>query len=235
MKIYLGIPTYNRLVEAKAFESIFFAGKQGVAHYKCESLSLLAYSFNRLYCYALNMRKSHGITHFLLLHADIVPVDPQTWVNTLKEEMLAHDADILSAVVPLKGPTGVTSTAIDKACEENPWAVRRYTMKEVMELPETFTDPALLVNSGCMLIDITKDWADKLYFTINDKITQKPDGTFMAHVESEDWGFSRQARKLGAKLYATRKIELSHVGSNDFMNNSGWGSEDIDPFWKGEL
>lgn len=231
MKIYLGIPSYNGMLEAKALEAIYFAGPQGVTQYKCESLSLLAYGFNRLYCNALNMRNTHGITHFLLLHSDIIPDDPKTWITDLISEMEKYGADILSAVVPLKGPTGLTSTALDMACDENPWAVKRYSMKEIMELPETFTHEKLLINSGCLLIDLRKPWVEQVFFTIRDRITKKSDGDFMAHVESEDWGFSKQARVCGAKIYATRKVKLAHMGRADYMNDTVWG-EETDPLWK---
>jgi predicted O-methyltransferase YrrM len=192
-------------------------------------LSLLAYGFNRLYCNALNQRKN-GITHFLLLHADVIPADPKTWVTTMMEEMERVGADILSAVVPLKGPTGLTSTALDKACLENKWAVQRLSMTEIMSRPETFTDPALLINTGCLLIDIRTSWAGEMCFTIKDMIAVNLDGEFSAQVESEDWGFSRRARQYGAKIWATRKLKLTHIGRAEFTNWDVWG-EETDPLW----
>ena len=55
---------------------------------------------------------------------------------------------------------GVTTTAID------PPAVRRFTMKEILARPETFTHPDLLVNTGMLLVDMRDDWIERAYFTI---------------------------------------------------------------------
>lgn len=232
MKIYLGIPSYNQMLEAKAVEAIWFAGGQGVAQYKCESVSLLAYGFNRLWCNALNARKN-GITHFLLLHSDVIPYDAKNWVNILKAEMLEKEADVMSVVVPIKSPQGLTSTAYDMSCEENPWAVQRLTMSQVMALPETFTHLGLLINTGCLLVDITKPWAEKICFTVNDKIVRLEDGSFMAQNEPEDWNFSRQVSQYGGSIWATRKVVVAHMGRADYMNDDAWGSETTDPLWKG--
>jgi hypothetical protein len=230
-KIYLAVPSYNNMLELKAFESILFAGRQGVVGFKSIGGSLLSYVFNQLWCDALNQRKK-GITHFLMLHADVIPQDTKNWINILKAEMVEHDADVMSVVVPIKSPQGMTSTALDKGCDENPWATKRYSMTEIMEMPETFTSPDLLINTGCFLADITKSWAENIHFEVNDKIIKKPDGDFLAWVEPEDWNFSKQIKGYGGKIYATRKVEVAHLGRADYYNAEAWGQEKDDPVWR---
>lgn len=219
------------MLEAKAFEAVYFAGNQGVAQYKCESISLLAYGFNRLWCNALNARKN-GITHFLLLHSDVIPYDAKNWVNILKAEMLGKEADVMSVVVPIKSPQGLTSTGYEEGKPED-WAVKRLTMTEIMELPPTFTSNKLLVNTGCMLVDITKSWAEEICFTVNDRIVKNENGEFVARNEPEDWHFSKQVRNFGGSVWATRKVIVAHMGRADYMNDDAWGSETSDPLWKG--
>ena len=51
------------------------------------------------------------------------------------------------------------------------------------------------------------------------------DGSFDLRNELEDWGFSRQARRLGVQLWATRKVRLTHVGIAHFPNCQDWGTQ----------
>jgi hypothetical protein len=117
---------------ARCFEAVYPEERES---------SLLAHGFNMLWTHALARRRSHGITHFLMLHADVLPADAD-WVSQLHGEMERVGATILSAVIPMKGRRGLTSTAL-----EGP-PFRRLTMTEIMARPETFTDPGLLVNTG---------------------------------------------------------------------------------------
>ena len=192
-KLFLALPSYgfqryntNPILQALVGPKTF----DEVIPEQCES-SLLAHGFNTLWAHALALRPQ-GLTHFLMLHADIVPVDVG-WLNQLHQEMIRVGAQVLSVVVPYKGPQGLTTTAVD------PPPVRRFTMKEIMAQPETFTHPDLLLNTGLMLVSL-----------------------------QEDWGFSRQARRLGVPLWATRKVRLTHVGIAHFPNFQDWGSQAYD-------
>jgi hypothetical protein len=140
-----------------------------------------------------------------MLHADVVPED--LWLDKMLAIMEDKKADVLSAVIPIKSPDGMTSTAIES---DDPWLPRRLNMAEVYERARTFTDPGLLVNSGLMLVDIRSAWVDRIFFRFEDKI-QESDGEFKARVVSEDWLFSRDARKLGAKIYATTEVLVNHM------------------------
>ena len=236
---FLGMPRHHG-AESGALRGIYHhAAKAGpnrklvLAEFQA---SLLAFAFNSLWHQATAAAPQHGITHFAMLHADIEPMP--WWVDVLHEEMDRTGADILSAVVPIKSHEGVTSTAIGDA--EDEWAQpRRLTMREVMQLPETFdaadvasvlgdegeaTNPRpLLVNTGCWLAR-RGDWWSDVCFTIRDRVATAPDGRPMPQVIPEDWGFSRWAWQRGLKVMATRKVQLQHVGPWAWANTHAWGT-----------
>lgn len=195
-------------------------------------LSLLSRNFNTLLCEALNRNQ---FTHFLLIHGDIVP--QSGWLQAMHVEMKAADADILSAVVPIKTPKGLTSTALCKE-ETTPLLIRRLTLKECLDTAKianlglsispsgkSFTGDYLVLNSGLMLIDLRKDWIRNIRFRMTDQIIKQPDGSYKASGASEDWLFSLDARKLGAKLWATTAVKLNHVGGANFSNYESYGIE----------
>jgi hypothetical protein len=170
-----------------------------------------------------------------MLHNDVVP-EPG-WLDILLDEMAAHDADLMSAVIPIKDPIcGLTSTGIDS---DNPFEVeRRITMTELFELPETFTSvdcgygsDRLLVNTGCFVLDFTKDWRKftnpdgtlKLCFTSPDRIGRRADGQWECQHAPADWGFSRYLNSLGLKVMATRKVRVMHMGDMGYANDHAWG------------
>jgi hypothetical protein len=222
LKLFLALPNYgfqrhNTVQLLKAF-----VGPSPFAEVFPEEQcsSLLAYAFNTLWVHALAQRKN-GLTHFLLLHADIMPWD-EGWLTQLHQEMVLVGAQVISAVSPLKDWKGLTSTAID-----GPEA-RRLSMTEIMAQPETFTHPDLLINTGLLLIDMRADWVESICFTIKDWITKGADGAYGVRCEPEDWGFSRQARRLGVKLWTTRKVRLAHMGPGYYLNFQAWGAQGQD-------
>lgn len=223
--LFLALPTYGyqRFNTVAIVDAV--SGMTSFREFVVEELpgSLLAMGFNRLWARALEQRKTVGITHFLLLHADVVPLDPD-WLEQLYREMVTHQAKVLSAVVPLKDDRGLTSTATGGA---GPF--RRFSMTDVMALPETFTRPDLLVNTGLLLVDLREEWVERICFTIRDSITKHADGTFTARCEPEDWDFSLQARQLGVPVWATRKIKLHHLGTFAYPNYRAWGTVAQDP------
>lgn len=184
------------------------------------STSLLAYTFNLLYADALNNRWSesnpNGVTHFLMLHDDIIPHDNAEgfpWSHDLFRVMLNHNLGVVSAVVPIKDKSGDCSTAI----EDRGGDVMGSTRYKLADFPlgRTVTsvdEPGLLINSGCMAIDLTKPWSERLYFHVKDGIRRLSDGTFQAWVDSEDWNLSRMLRRLGVKYGATAAFRVEHIG-----------------------
>ena len=203
--------------------------------------SLLTSNFNRAWCDALN-RRALGVTHFAMLHADVAAVDG--WLDTLLDELTRLDADVVSAVVPIKTDHGLTSTAIGT---DSVYLNRRLSMREVYQLPETF-DAAdvegltgqrgpLLVNTGCWVADLRKPWAfdtDEVgrlpwAFRFQNEIRRDPaTGFYKSFVASEDWLFSHHLAEVGARVYATRKVPVAHLGAGRFENTLAWGDWDTD-------
>lgn len=229
-RVFLAIPCSDMKVNPELIGPVIQASPKGqVTGFKTSSYSLLARNFNELYCAALNARKD-GITHFCMLHSDIAPHGPG-WLDVLLEEMNKYNADIMSVVVPIKSNQGVTSTALEEPVNgsDPKWRPRRLTMTEIInEYPETFTDEKLLVNTGVMLVDIRKPWAEEVCFGTEDIIMRDASGKFVAENVPEDWYFSIAAKAAGAKVFATRKVGVTHYGYQGWVNLHAWGSKKTD-------
>jgi hypothetical protein len=210
--------------EALALGTAFKAtnGRFGIEPRMCPS-SLLCMSFNVLWAGCLNDRTLRNYSYFAMIHDDICP--QQGWLDILVDELEAHDADMVSAVVPIKEPTGVTSTGLDDTGNE--WSPRRLTLKELWNMPETWSDPKLLLNSGIWVCRFDRDWCEKVYFEQQDRIFQLPDGQYAVATKSEDWQFSRLLRSLGCKLLVTRKVALEHE-RKEWHTRYAWGLWDRD-------
>jgi hypothetical protein len=223
-RIFLAVPNYGNTLPRRSAQTIHAESSVHPLFRLVAGSSLLTQTFNALWCSALNHR-ADGITHFAMLHDDIdIEGD---WIDTLIEEMDRTGADILSVVVPMKTPNGLTSTAIDSGG----WTHRRLTMTEVANLPETFDaldvpwadGRPLLVNTGCMLVKFDKPWVEQVCFHIADKNVKGEDGQWKPLVFPEDWGFSRWANQNGLKVMATTKVRLQHIGKASFPNHGQWG------------
>jgi len=199
--------------------------------------SLLAKTFNDMWCHCLNMRdEGHGITHFAMLHSDLWA--QRLWARILHDELAATDADLCAAVVPIKDGDGLSSTAVSA---DDPFHRRRLTIKEVNRLPVTFDAEAcgypgrtLLANTGCWICRLDKLWVDDVIFTIRDKIVRNDEGKREALVEPEDWHFSRQIFERGGKIVCTRKVQVRHYGSAAYTMDRTTG-RDIDHMADGPL
>ena len=209
--------------------------KYAVVEAVANSCTLLARNFNILYASALSMYDAGVITHMAMLHDDILPCEG--WLDILWEEMYNTGATMISSVVAIKDDRGLTSTAIDDPVYT--WeAGERLTSSKIMKLPETFVakdtefpDRALLVNSGCWLLDLsdnrlrTLDDKNELvaFFTVNDRIVKRG-GLWASDCESEDWFFSKRLFDLGIKVAATRKVKTVHLGDVGWTNDIKWGT-----------
>lgn len=179
---------------------------------RLEQGSLLAMTFNKLWCQALNTRQRDKLTHFAMHHSDIEAENG--WLDKLLEEQQRTGADVLSVVVPIKDERGVTSTGLHTLKDSS---TRRLTMKEIMELPETFDaemagakeGECLAINTGLWICDFTKPWVEDVYFMIEDGIGRRDNGLFVPGTLSEDWFFSAQCAKKGLKVMATRKVKVA--------------------------
>ena len=195
----------------------------------------LPHDFNVLWATALNHYDAGKITHFAMLHDDVLPVEG--WLDILMLELQRNDADIVASVVAMKDEKGFTSTAIDDP--SNPWnPLKRLTMAEVLELPETFSaadcgwpDRALLWNTGCWMADLRRpafrrkagQVIEPLAFDTRARIAWNGTNR-QVDFQSEDWWFSRRLHELGGKAMATRKTKCRHHGMTTYDSDHVWGT-----------
>lgn len=230
-KIVLAMPRSGSMIHDGAAKGFFLwpSKEHDLCHMEA-SHSAATHTFNRLWCEALMLRKQ-GFRYFAMMHNDVVP--GQFWLDRLMEEYQRLQADVISAVIPIKSDDGLTSTAMDKG---DLWNCCRLTMKEVMELPESFESKdvgfPLLVNNGLWLCDMTQPWCEKFSFEILNRIGKTKDGLFFSQLIPEDWHCSRKFHDLGLRVFATRKVQLYHE-EEKFNNYSAWGKMSRDEVWYG--
>lgn len=181
--------------------------------------SILPYTFNLLWCGFLGRRAELGLTHFAMIHDDIRP--QEDWLDVLMDELAANDADVVSAVVPIKDNRGLTSTAIDDTGDE--WNPRRLTLAEVFDRDETFTDQKILVNTGLWVCRFDRPWCERVAFRQQDRVIHTPDGKFIPSTKPEDWDFTRQVRGRGGRVFATRRVAIEHERP-EWHNRFPWGT-----------
>lgn len=227
MTVAIGMPLRGSTAHAGATLAMTNATRGGMDWaVRLASTSLLPFTFNTLWAGVLNERKTQGFTHFAMIHDDVMPACG--WLDVLMMELMEKDASVVSAIVPIKDKRGLTSTAMDVTGDE--WMPRRLTMTEVYtDFPETWTHPALLMNTGLWVCRLDEPWVDKIWFEQHDRIAVKPDGDYFAQTKSEDWNFSRRLRALGYgdRMYVTRKVPLIHE-SDEYPNTHPWGQWNTD-------
>jgi len=223
--VFIAVPHYDQLAP-QALNGLILATAKHKYSINTEGGSLLALVFNRLWIRALNAR-GQGITHFAMHHADVEA--PAGWVDTLIEEMEETGADVVSVVLPIKDQRGLTSTGVQDAITKK---IRRFTIKEVMELPTTFDrydadrppQEILMVNTGLWICDFTRPWVEKVCFHILDGITREADGLFQARAVPEDWNFSQWLAEQGLRVFATSRVKAIHHGRAGYANDHAWGT-----------
>ena len=229
MTVFLALP-HRGDISVGAMMGAVQASKRQDVRLRHLSRSLLPHCFNLLWCGALNERP---VDHWAMLHDDIAP--QPGWLDVLIAEMETHNADIMSAVVPIRDERGLSSTAVRHP--ETGW-LRRLTIHETNRLPETFDAAGagypgqqLLVNTGLWVCRFDRDWVERFCFREDDGIHRDAAGKFYATVMSEDWNLSMDAADLGLKVMATRKVKLRHVGPYGYPSWGDWGqwTEDREP------
>jgi hypothetical protein len=218
----LGFPHNGGMVPDAMF-SLTQASRQIETSVNFAASSLLCHNFNQLWCSALNASPRPDL--FALHHADLCA--PPGWLDVLTEELVSTGADMVGTVVALKDARGLTSTAI---LDSETSKLRRLTVKEIAELPETFgiaelhkawelpgdvSRYVLCINSGLWVCRMG-DWSEKVCFTIGDRIDKMDDGKFIPRVFSEDWLFSSTLSTMGVKVMVTRKVGVIHFGIAPF-------------------
>lgn len=239
MSIFLAQPTYDFKIDARISNVITAELGRTIKVADPRAFSLIPYNFNLSWCECLNRRAEFGVDYFMMIHADVKP-EPG-FARKMLAEMQRTGAHVLSAVVPFKNNSGITSTALGFEPLEFPDRVpRRLTMREVAKLPKTFAladcreiEPRavnLLVNTGLLLVDLNFVHAlgakrKQLYFAEENWLVEDEKGKLTPRVFSEDWYFSRTAAMLGGKVMATRTVRLTHLGPAEYPNYGEWGRE----------
>lgn len=226
-KVVYGIATYLRHLDAGILPVTHHMsnGKHQIGMLGGIDSSACAMRFNAFLIQAQQLHAEGKADYFLLWHSDILP--EHHFLDKMVAIAEETGAEILSAIVPIKDEHGMTSTALDEPVgDADPkWRVRRLTMTEILDMPETFTDPKLLVNTGLMLIKLSAPWVKDIYFHFEDAIITYR-GQRQAVLMPEDWLFSRDARKLGCdRQYVTRAVKLTHVGHQMWPNYAAWGKK----------
>jgi hypothetical protein len=196
---------------------------------------MLTGNFNEQLCMAWNMRKTHGTSHFVMLHGDISP--QHAYADTLLDILSQTGADVVSAIVPIKGKDGYTSTAYGERLPNGKPITTKLTMRDVFKLPETFgiedtpwPDKALLINTGLMAFRLDP-WVREFLldepFGFENWCEENEDGEIQSHALTEDWRFGLWLHKHGLKAVATRRVKLSHWGVMPYGNDSPWGNPEL--------
>lgn len=225
--VFMALPHRERRIGVCMINNLIRCGINDFA-VMTSSYGIQTMNLNILYCSALN---DPSIDIFCTLHDDIRM--PKNWALDMLRIMEENKADILSVVSPIKDERGLTTTAIDELPYDihapivSEHRVRRLPLNEIYDnYPKTFTDPKLLINTGCMMINLRHERAKDLYFRFDDKIVCS-DGKYVPSSITEEWLLSRDAQKFGMKVFATRELHLIHEGTKDY-DNSKWGTLDTD-------
>lgn len=257
--IYLAMPCADGTARVMSvLAAVQQASSRGLrVTYGYQGGSCLMHVFNQLWVQAQGGAEQGLVTHFAMLHND-VGADPN-WLDVLLDEMNRTGADVVSAVCAIKDLKGITSTAVGSP--DDIFDYRRVTTSEVQKLPATFdmsdvarlwakselTDgKCLLVNTGCMLVDLRKpywhraDAAGNMEFAFQQvtRIQRWPNGTWSPEFAPEDWLMSRFVHKQGGKCVATTKVKTRHFGDQIYPNDAAWGQAtdvEIDAFWRSRV
>ncbi len=222
--IFVAVPHYGAIVP-DALPGLFLASTAHRVFLNTQGGSLLAHNFNKLWAAALNDRETRRLTHFAMHHADVSA--PAGWLDTLVDEMERVQADVISCVIPIKDARGLSSTGCQDRCTHE---ITRLTMSEVFKLPLTFNENDLppnrdlMINTGLWVCDFTRPWVDEVCFEIRDGINRTSLGQHRATVLPEDWNFSGWCARRGLRVFATRKVPVTHFGTAPFRNTEAWGT-----------
>lgn len=231
--VYVTIPHYNNLVNINSVFSLSTASHLEILNFLVDHVecSILTQSFNVLWAKAYTLSHTMGVTHFAMLHADVVP--EQFWLDKLFMIHQKTGADVVSVVLPIKDERGLTSTGflpVDADIKYFP--VRRLTLSEVYKLPPTFGgkdlanagySPRMVINTGLFLAKLNTPWTNKVVFHMEDFIHYGKSRATMGCI-SEDWCFSDILYQNGVHYLATREVSACHVGSFNYSNHEVWGS-----------
>lgn len=187
--------------------------------------SVLPTAFGECLCEALDMHDEDQCDLLVMVHGDVAPAIG--FVDMLHGLMWEHGAHIMSAVVPIKHQSGRTSTAFGKRGDR--WKVHRSVwLHDRPSMPETFgqevcgPDEVLLVNTGCMMIDIRHPFWQTFCFQFHHRMVTDVSlgGKKKRRIDerTEDYEMSHDAYEAGLKVMATWKVPLTHEGGGSWSN-----------------
>jgi Methyltransferase domain len=229
-KIFIGFPNRGEICSASHQTAVQVSRKHKFITVPLQ-FGDVEHNFNTLFAEAYNNRDQHGWTHWGLLHSDI-GAEPW-WADILIEEMDRIGADVMSTVMAIKDDRGLTTTGIRYPGIAG---ARRFTMREISRLPETFSiadtdepDQILAINTGLWICRFpVGGWPDKFAdgvgFTARHKLMFNEEHKVMCEFDSEDWRFSEWAHQVGLRVFATRKVKANHHGGMPYGNQGEWGS-----------
>lgn len=224
MRVLLGMPRYDSSAKMAAAQAFYHPSSPDYPGVSVRAISLatslLTGCFNAHWAVARNEWEAGNADGFAMIHTDVGA--EVHWLDVLHAELERTGADVIGVTMPIKDGRGLHSTAVEQG---DHWSVRRLTSREVMALPETFTDedvPGLLLNTGLWLCKLGP-WCTEALFHIEDRIVRGPGGRWVAGTVPEDWNFSRQCRALGLKLACTRKVAAEHYGEQKWTNRGEFG------------
>lgn len=248
--VFLGCPTHDGRMDQGCATSFFTrASRDRAVITQVTQCMAVATASNVLWADALNARDAvhddiPDVCWFAMLHSDISP--GPYWVDKLIQEAEMHDADLVSAVVPIKCDDGITSTAMTNP--DNPlqnWCRLMIRQVNHESFPRTFdadmardalaalpremavhcpSGAKLLLNTGCMVVRLDRPWCEEVWFEQFDRIA-KIDGRWQMMALSEDWTFSRKVAERGGKVMASTVLDLYHKGIYEWPSRArdfGW-------------
>lgn len=230
-KVFVGLPFYGSAPVActlAAQTTVIDGGDVDMAAFSGHSISSLVNCFNTLWVEALNLRDRGEATHFAMLHADCQP-EPG-WVEKLWQAMKARPgAAVVSVVNCIKDQDNNPRTSTAYSPKGQPWGATRYVRyqdrAEILEKygptfgPETCQgDEQLLINTGCMLIDIRPDFWDGFAWEHPARVARNADGIWETAFEPEDWRMSRFLADRGIDYAATWAVRVVHHGAAHWPN-----------------
>ncbi len=255
-KVFIAVPTGNGQVDGGTTISLLGASRKHIYTPKPQGCGALCLNFNALWTEALNGRGDDGYAWFAMLHADVCA--EMHWLDTLIDLAEEHDADLMSAVVPIKDGRGVTSTSLSDPDDDwHPWCRLTQTQLHHESFPETFDTEIvrealanlpddlrvecplftqLQANVGCMVVNIAKPWSsvesileNKLWFNTQDELRIEADN-LIAKFRPDDWIFSRRLSAIGCKVMCTKKVKTIHRGPESYPSSAVWGQDRDDEF-----
>jgi hypothetical protein len=244
-RVFIGCPTHDGRIHDGCAKFFYQNNsRQHTVEGAVATFSLITFNCNVLWAVALNRHEAGQADWFAMIHSDIEP--EAFWIDKLIAEADRHSADIMTAVVPIKNESGLTSTAVSHPSDDCR-AYFRLTTSQVLHpnFPVTFDldlavdalrklpdqlafDPPLpahlLCNTGCMVCRLGGAWCDpnKVFF---DEVTSfhRLNGQWTPIIRSEDWFFTAKAAQHGAKVMATTSLKLRHHGVTAFRSDQAWG------------